>query len=291
MNNNELVQKKFNNSLEVTNLLNPVTAVEIDIDYNAVVKDILAPQHTLVEVDAEKKGFAEVNKDPKNDPEILLNLLGKEGTESNSKYTIADNGERKEKDKESEKERDSDGDGRKGEKDGDGDNNGDREGREIEIEGGVKKLLGFLDKNDIFNLPSDLSEFEAEIEGGKKGLNKLLKNEKFNKLLEKFGLKKDEIQRKLKQGEVEIERKITLSNGSTISLNLEAGDGEFELSLEVENEEGENDRLIGDGSFENNFLFSQEIPSGVPFLGGTKLAAALGFTLGKERKKPRSYKK
>lgn len=217
MNSNKLLQENFNTSLEVTDPFAPVVLEYID--YDTVVKDILTRQNTSVEVDREDNIFVEFDKDTEISAEIPLNVL---------RESIYKNFER-----------DGDGRGKEKEKDNDGkgDNEKDREGkdgREIEIEGGVNKLLKFLNKNDIFNLSSNISELEIEVKGGKKSLDKLLKNGQFNKLLDKFGLQKDKIKRKLRRSEVKIERKITLLDGSTISLELEAEEGEFELSIEVE---------------------------------------------------------
>ena len=216
MNSNKLLQENFNASLKVTDPFAPVILEYID--YDAVVKELLIRQNTSVEVDRENNIFVEFNKDTEKSAEIPLILLGE---------SIYKNFER-------------DGDGRDNEKDNDGkgDNEKDREGkdgREIEIEGGVNKLLKFLNKTDIFNLPSNISEVEIEVKGGKKGLDKLLKNEQFNKLLEEFKLKKNKIKSKLKGDGGEIERKITLADGSIISLKLEGEEGEFEFSLKVKN--------------------------------------------------------
>ena len=229
MNSNKLLQENFNISLKVTDSFAPVVLEQID--YDAVVKDLLIRQNTSVEVDREDNIFVEFNKDTKKSAEIPLILL---------RESIYKNFERDGNGRDKEKEKDNDGKG---------DNEKDREGkdgREIEIEGGVNKLLKFLNKTDIFNLPSNISEVEIEVKGGKKGLDKLLKNKQFNKLLDKFGLQKDKLKRKLRRGEVEIERKITLPNGSTISLELEAEEGEFEFSIEVERGDNYIDRILQD---------------------------------------------
>ncbi|MGF1486498.1 MAG: calcium-binding protein, partial [Prochloraceae cyanobacterium] len=126
-----------------------------------------------------------------------------------------------------------DGDGIDGDRDGDGD------GREIEIEGGVNKLLGFLENNDIFNLSNDIGELEVEVEGGQRDFSRLLENQDFNRQLDEFCLPTgDELLAKLNRDEFEIEREITLENGTTLALELEAEEGEIELSLEAENEKG-----------------------------------------------------
>lgn len=235
MNNNKLLQEIFNISLEVINPFSPV--VVKSIHYNAIVKGLLTHQNTLVEVDRENNIFFEVNKDIKIGAEIPLNLLEES---IYNKFERDDDGHSKEKEK------DKEGKGDK-EKDNEG-----KDGRQIEIEGGVNKLLKFLDKNDILNLPNNISELEIEVEGGRKGLSRLLKNENFNNLLDKFGLPTDnKLKRKLRGDEFEVERKITLPNGSTISLKLEAEEGEFELSLEIERIDPNNENRF-------SFLFNEK---------------------------------
>lgn len=111
----------------------------------------------------------------------------------------------------------------------------DGEGREIEIEG-LKKAIAFLKKNDIFNLPKNISEVEIEVETGKKGLNKLLKNSQFKEILAKVGLPTGaaELKKLLKGGnEVEIEKEIKLPNGSTLSVEFEVEEGKIGFSLEL----------------------------------------------------------
>ncbi|MGF1489462.1 MAG: hypothetical protein ACFBSE_20430, partial [Prochloraceae cyanobacterium] len=141
-------------------------------------------------------------------------------------------------DKDNEKEGKSDRDG-----DGDGDKDNEKEkdgdGGEIEIEG-LKKAIAFLEKNDIFNLPKNISEVSIEVETGKKGLNKLLQNQQFNALLEQLGLPTGKaLKNKLKGDEVEIEKEIKLPDGSTLSIELEAEEGQIKFSLEIERDDEE----------------------------------------------------
>ena len=116
MNSNKLLQENFNASLEVTDLFAPVLVEEID--YDAVVKDLLTRQNTLVEVDRENNIFVEFNKDTKISAEIPLILLGE---------SIYKNFERDGDGRDKEKEKDNDGKG-DNEKDKEG-----KDGREIEI--------------------------------------------------------------------------------------------------------------------------------------------------------------
>ncbi|MGF1486558.1 MAG: hypothetical protein ACFBSE_05540, partial [Prochloraceae cyanobacterium] len=106
--------------------------------------------------------------------------------------------------------------------------------------------IAFLEKNDIFNLPKNISEVSIEVETGKKGLNKLLQNQQFNALLEQLGLPTgNALKNKLKGDEVEIEKEIKLPDGSTLSLELEAEEGQIEFSLEIERDDDDGGGVKG----------------------------------------------
>ena len=191
----------------------------------------------------------------------------------NENENDSEHGERAEKD-ENGNDREMDDDRERAERDDDGDG----DGREIEIEGGVNKLLGFFENNDIFNLPNNIGQLEAVIEGGTKDFAKLLENQDFNRLIDEFGLPTgDELLAKLKQDEFEIEREITLANGDTFGIELEGGEGGFELNLIAENEKPRlpivppKDPIPDIGFTIIDFTFDENIP----FVGGTNIKLGL----------------
>ncbi|MGF1487106.1 MAG: hypothetical protein ACFBSE_08335, partial [Prochloraceae cyanobacterium] len=182
-------------------------------DYDALVKRFEASKDSLVEIPED-----DLNSTSENGASATANLLEKESNnqeieikEVNNNNSASksdeDSGEesdseedddkkegkgdrdiedKKDKDRNGDKDNEKEG---KGDRDGDGDGDKDNEkekdgdGGEIEIEG-LKKAIAFLEKNDIFNLPKNISEVSIEVETGKKGLNKLLQNQQFNALLE-----------------------------------------------------------------------------------------------------------